>query len=338
MSEHAAWEWIRDWAEAQGDLGRAWAPRASSELAGLIARMPGLSATQPFRPDFRVLEAVAQGRLHAEPLSGPFDTVLFVPSRQRAESLGLLALGLERLAPAGRLVFVCANDLGAAGFLSRLRELVPGLEAESQRRCRLAVVEAAAIENRAPLQIWREAAAAGNVEGSAFRSVPGIYGWNKVDRGSELLVSTLPPLEGRGADLGAGYGYLSYEALRGSGARITELHAIEADARALACARENLRAHQQLHFYWLDVTTEKLPAEGACDWVLMNPPFHEGKQADPALGNAFIAAAARCLRPGGQLYMVANGFLPYEDALDRNFATHARVLATEGFKVIHARR
>ena len=50
--------------------------------------------------------------------------------------------------------------------------------------------------------------------------------------------------------------------------------------------------------------------------MIMNPPFHQGRAAEPDLGAAFIAAAARILKPHGRLMMVANRQLPYEAALD----------------------
>jgi 16S rRNA (guanine1207-N2)-methyltransferase len=51
----------------------------------------------------------------------------------------------------------------------------------------------------------------------------------------------------------------------------------------------------------------------------MNPPFHDGKRASPALGQAFIEAAAGMLRPKGRLLMVANRHLPYEESLAQRF-------------------
>ena len=56
------------------------------------------------------------------------------------------------------------------------------------------------------------------------------------------------------------------------------------------------------------------------DAVVMNPPFHTGRTAEPGLGQAFITAAARLLAPQGQLWMVANRHLPYETALGGQFA------------------
>jgi 16S rRNA (guanine1207-N2)-methyltransferase len=77
----------------------------------------------------------------------------------------------------------------------------------------------------------------------------------------------------------------------------------------------------------------------ALDFVVMNPPFHDGGVEDRALGQAFIRAAHRMLRPGGALWLVANRGLPYEAVLAELFG--ARVTPrgeAGGYKVLEARR
>ena len=74
------------------------------------------------------------------------------------------------------------------------------------------------------------------------------------------------------------------------------------------------------------------------DAILCNPPFHTSRQADPALGVAFLTAAARCLSPGGTLWLVANRHLPYERALSESFAQVAEIGGTNGYKLFTAAR
>ena len=70
----------------------------------------------------------------------------------------------------------------------------------------------------------------------------------------------------------------------------------------------------------------------------MNPPFHAGRNPDPALGRAFIAAAAGMLAPHGKLWMAANRHLPYEDALATHFRHCDSLPGTPAFKLFHAHR
>ena len=74
------------------------------------------------------------------------------------------------------------------------------------------------------------------------------------------------------------------------------------------------------------------------DAVVMNPPFHVGRKADPALGRAFIAAARRVLKPSGALWLVANRHLPYETALEAHFRNSDEIAGDGRFKILHATR
>jgi 16S rRNA (guanine1207-N2)-methyltransferase len=72
--------------------------------------------------------------------------------------------------------------------------------------------------------------------------------------------------------------------------------------------------------------------------VVMNPPFHTGREGDPELGRAFITAARRCLRPKGTVYMVANRHLPYETTLEQCFAKVLELPGNGRFKLFQASR
>jgi 16S rRNA (guanine1207-N2)-methyltransferase len=87
-------------------------------------------------------------------------------------------------------------------------------------------------------------------------------------------------------------------------------------------------------FDWADART--LPASGDLDFVVMNPPFHDGGQEDRRLGQAFVRKAAEMLRKGGVLWMVANRHLPYEADLNAAFRLLRVVAEAQGYKVFEA--
>jgi 16S rRNA (guanine1207-N2)-methyltransferase len=68
----------------------------------------------------------------------------------------------------------------------------------------------------------------------------------------------------------------------------------------------------------------------------MNPPFHTDRKADPELGRRFIASAKRNLRLSGQLFLVANRHLPYEQILTDLFAIVQEGVGTGQFKTFVA--
>ncbi|PRZ49933.1 class I SAM-dependent methyltransferase [Tritonibacter scottomollicae] len=167
-----------------------------------------------------------------------------------------------------------------------------------------------------------------------YVTAPGVFSADAVDPASRLLAQALPAKLGKEiADLGAGWGYLAAQILTRDS--VATLHLVEADHVALACARRNIDdARAQNH--WADA--RDWGAKGSLDAVVMNPPFHTGRAAEPALGQAFIANAARLLKPSGQLWLVANRHLPYETTMDELFATVEEVTGDNRFKILRAAR
>ena len=109
---------------------------------------------------------------------------------------------------------------------------------------------------------------------------------------------------------------------------------VEAEALSLTCARQNV-TDPRAQFHWADATTFSAPA---FDGIVMNPPFHTGRTADPSLGRSFIQAAARLLTPNGKLWMVANRHLPYEPTLNDCFRTVDTLGGNSAFKVFYAHK
>ena len=167
-----------------------------------------------------------------------------------------------------------------------------------------------------------------------FVTTAGVFSDGAVDRGSRLLAEALPArLPGHVVDLGAGWGYLSTAILAREG--VSRLDLVEAEALALDCARLNV-TDPRARFHWADALTVRLDAPA--DAVVMNPPFHTGSKGAPALGQGFIAAAARILQPNGALWMVANRHLPYEATLRAHFRRVDELPGDGAFKLFHASR
>jgi 16S rRNA (guanine1207-N2)-methyltransferase len=172
-----------------------------------------------------------------------------------------------------------------------------------------------------------------------FIAAPGMFSHDRLDAGSELLAGRLPTdFTGDAADFGAGWGYLSVElAERSPG--LSRLDLYEANYEALEAAKANLAENcpdAPARFFWHDLASE--PVKDKYDLVVMNPPFHEGHAAEPALGQAMIKAAASALRGGGRLMLVANRGLPYEAVLAANFKESGETCRNARFKVLWAKK
>ncbi len=165
-----------------------------------------------------------------------------------------------------------------------------------------------------------------------YVTTAGVFSDGEIDKGSAFLADALPAkLPARMADLGAGWGYLAGPVLSRDG--VTSLDLIEAEALALDCARQNV-TDPRASFHWADAT--QFAATPPYDGIIMNPPFHTSRTAEPALGQAFIQAAARLLQPNGKLWMVANRHLPYEAAMTENFRNVDTIAMNGAFKVFFA--
>ena len=115
---------------------------------------------------------------------------------------------------------------------------------------------------------------------------------------------------------------------------MTDISLYEADHAALEAAKIN--APQAADYHWCDLTREA--PRGPFDTIIMNPPFHTGRAAEPALGAAFIEAASKALPQGGRLLMVANTRLPYEAVVTQHFRRFSALVERDGFKVLEAVR
>ncbi|AEH84512.1 class I SAM-dependent methyltransferase [Mesorhizobium opportunistum] len=292
-----------------------------------------LHVVQGFRPHFRALQA-AKFTVTPQPEGDGFDAALVLAGRHRGQNELRIAEALERVVPGGLIVVAGGKDDGIASLRKRIDELVP-LDGHMPKYhgvafwLRRPADPAAAQELRAANPVLL-------VEGR-FHTAPGMFSFDRIDAGSKLLVDNLPgDLRGNIADFCAGWGYVAAEvASRSPG--ITALDLYEADFAALEAAKRNLGAAALVPgFFWLDLLAE--PVERRYDAVVMNPPFHRARAAEPEIGAGMIHAAGKALKPGGRLFMVANRQLPYEPVLKAAFSSHAELARDGMFKVLSARR
>ncbi len=325
---------------ASGDLPRSDAAlflRARDGWPLHERAWPGLVCEQTFKPEVDSLQRSGI-TVRSEDDNTRHPLVLVLPPRQRDEARALFAHAIARTQPGGVVVACIANDEGAKSGESDLARIAGPLHVVSKNKCRVFWT--------APLQGAADAALAAEwstldtprpILDGRFTSRPGVFAWDRIDVASALLAAHLPSdLAGRGADLGAGYGYLATEILARC-ANVVALDLYEAEARALDLARINLApfaSRAAIEFHWHDVTEGLSPRY---DFIVTNPPFHaQGRAGRPDIGQRFITAAAEALQPGGRLWLVANRHLPYEEVLNASFGTARIVAQQHGFKIVEA--
>jgi len=272
---------------------------------------------QGFKP---IQKTLSQAGYTVEPRAeGKFSLSLVHLTRSKVESLGNIARA-ARMSDGLVLVNGAKTD-GIESVLKQLKKIVTvdGVISKSHGKV-----------------FWFKACALPNWEGAAamHKNPAGFITAAKIDPGSARLLPHLQGLKGKGADLGAGWGWLSKQVL--DLPDVTALELIEADFDALEAARQNV-IDPRASFHWLDVTNLPKPRD-LFDFVVSNPPFHQTRKADPDIGKAFIKTAASMLKPSGRLLMVANRHLPYEATLEQYFKRWTTLEQDGQFKIFEATR
>lgn len=284
---------------------------------------------QGFRPLHDAVAAQGFAVLTA-PQAGPEGradaAILFLP-RARAEARAQIAAAAAALPEGGALWIDGQKTDGIDSVLREMRGLAPVDQVHSRAHGKIFRVTLPAGDWLPP--DW----AGGQREiGGGFVTAPGVFSADGPDPASQALAAALPErLPTRIVELGAGWGWLAAQILTHPG--VEQLHLVEADHAALDCARRNV-TDPRAQFHWADATTFRLPEP--VNGVVMNPPFHETRAADPHLGARFIRAAAGLLTGAGRLWMVANRHLPYEAALAEHFADVQEIGGDSRFKIITA--
>ncbi len=304
-----------------------------AEPAGFLTRDLPVLCEQSFRPNH---DRLADEGLNVSPRVETEDAGLVIvnATRSRAENLGNVARGLAMLRPGGTLAVNGNKTDGIDSLVRQVGKALPAASTWVKAHGRVSFFERPDALPAEAADWTAGAAPSKNEEG--FWTMAGVFSPDGSDPGSHRLVEAFDKrVRGRVADLGAGWGWLSALALHTCD-KITGIDLYEAESRALDCAERNV-ADPRAGFHWADVPSLPRMTE-PYDTVICNPPFHQGRAAEPDLGAAFIATAARIMKPAATLFMVANRQLPYEAALDANFGHWKQLSADRNFKVILAAR
>jgi 16S rRNA (guanine1207-N2)-methyltransferase len=161
------------------------------------------------------------------------------------------------------------------------------------------------------------------------------FGGTKIDIGTRTLLAALAdahPAATTALDLGSGSGILAAVLARTvPGLRVL---AVDQSAAAVASTAATAQANGLADRVTVvrDDAADSLP-DGSVDLVVCNPPFHVGAAVVTTAADRLFAAAARVLRPGGELWTVYNSALRYKPELSRTVGPTRVVAQTPKFTV-----
>ena len=166
---------------------------------------------------------------------------------------------------------------------------------------------------------------------------PGIFSWDHVDEATAILAEAMQiPTGAAVLDLGCGCGALGIVASSLSGGG--PLCMLDADVEAVRSATRSAESNGIKNFRALTSDVASAVLDERFDVVVTNPPFHVGKATDLDVPIQFIEDAFQVLTEGGQLYLVANRTLPYEQAIRHRFGNVGNLHDGPRFKVLTATR
>lgn len=296
---------------------------------------PGIKAQQYFKPHANTLEHAGFDVSSEYNAEQTYDNIWLLTPKNVIEAQYFLAQSCMHLKKGGTLYCAANNKEGASRLIKWLQQLgFENIQTDTRNKARLCWATKSEQHN----QDWLNAGKKQYILGDRYLSQPGIFGWNKIDKGSEILTQHLPKnIAGKGADFGCGYGYLS-DFLLQHNPEISKLHCADADFRAVNLCKENLSNYtEKTEFTWCDLTKNQSNFKNL-NFIVMNPPFHEGKKQDISIGQAFIKNAHTSLKPNGTLWLVANAHLPYESTLKSLFSKIEKINEKQGFKVYQAQK
>ena len=166
-----------------------------------------------------------------------------------------------------------------------------------------------------------------------FRTDAGVFSKGEVDTGTQLLLEALPEeMAGEVLDLGCGWGVIGVTVK--TAWPETRVTMGDVNLRALDLSRRNAARNGA------EVTCEESDGMAAFtdrrfDAVITNPPIRAGKQVIYSM----FAGAAKCLNPGGALYLVIRKQQGAESCvryLETIFETVERLDRSGGFWVLKA--
>lgn len=274
-----------------------------------------------------------------------FNQAFFRIAKEKAINLHIISSILKRLPIKGKLFLIGRKNEGIKSLIKKIQDNYSceiNIE-KYKNQLQLITISPSVIEDiellNPPYHIpqWIEK------DTINFYSQYGVFGWNKIDKGSQLLVVALKKIilgpdktqitRLNILDLGCGYGYLSLEAHR---LGFNNIDATDNNAAAIEACQKNFENAEIAGIVYADDCGRS--TDKKYDIILSNPPFHKGFDHHKDLSEDFMNAIAHKLKDGGNAYIVCNQFIGVEKLAGHLFQNITLLEHTDGFKVFALKR
>jgi 16S rRNA (guanine1207-N2)-methyltransferase len=243
------------------------------------------------------------------------EVLVYRISKEKAVVNHILNLAADNLQPGSKVILLGDKSEGIKSYAKNGQKLLGGNRDEVKiggDSWKIELSVGSVIGEPLDDQRYPELRQIENVGKYTLFSKPGVYGWKKIDKGSQQLIDRLPhmlettlPLgDIRLLDLGCGSGYLTLA----SCGPATHGVATDNNAAALIATRHTIeQAGMNIETVISNAGKELDPG---FDLILCNPPFHSGFGIDYDLTERFSKQAARLLTNDGIACFVVNQHVP----------------------------
>ncbi len=164
-------------------------------------------------------------------------------------------------------------------------------------------------------------------------NLPGVFSAGELDEGTKLLLEHIPYDKKKVLDVGCcagGIGAMYKKKNPESDVILSDYSKLAVMASKKTLEKNGLQGEViESHIF------ENI--KGGFDLILCNPPFHIGISTDYSFIEEFARGAKKHLNKGGEVFVVANSFLPYKETLEKYIGPTEMIVDTKKFRVYRSR-
>ncbi|MEH6445407.1 MAG: methyltransferase [Oceanospirillaceae bacterium] len=276
----------------------------------------------------------------SELLQNSYQFIFYRISKEKALAHYIINKAHNLMKTDGSLIISGAKQEGIKGYIERATKLYPHVEVfkADKQHWGASFNQVELLTNHLDDKNYTQLRSISDKQPNTelrFVSKPGVFGWNKIDQGSKLLIEHLPTVfkhlstPEKVLDIGCGYGYLSVHCARLFNCEVT---ACDNNAAAIIACSENLSTIEK--DYQVISTDCTADIQQKFDLIVCNPPFHTGFNVENDLTKRFLKGTADCLSSNGIAIFVVNLHIPLAREAEHYFKNITTVSDDKHFKVI----
>ena len=218
------------------------------------------------------------------PLTQTYSHIVIYLPKAKTRLQYVLDYAMSALTSDGQIWFVGENKGGIKSLSKNLKDDFNSIEKMAMGK-HSAIVCAQGPQRQTTFNLNNYFVDHTNEHALTLRSLPGVFSQEKLDKGTQVLLKYLPrKIKGRILDFGCGTGTIA--SFISQNREYEEIEMIDDDFLAVKSAQTNIEANQ-IEFTEAFASDGFSNIEGRYNWIVSNPPFHQGIKTDYNVTEAF---------------------------------------------------